>query len=292
MKYKVIKISLFSENEGSSDNSELMEIAKEIATAIAGEAGCESFDEDGDTVNGYVQENLIDEDTLRESLTPFPVEGIRAEYKIEPVEDKNWNEEWEKGGFEPIIVDDRCIIHDTMHNAESNGMEEITIDAVQAFGTGTHETTQMIVSYIISGAAKGKKVLDCGCGSGILSIAAKKYGAESVFAYDIDSWSSENTVHNAEINNVTGIDVHLGDASVLDDISSRFDLVLANINRNILLADMPSFTRVMAEGAHLVISGFYTEDAAILTEKAESLGLEKEQTFDKNNWCCIVFKRK
>ena len=292
MKYKVIKISLFSENEGSSDNSELMEIAKEIATAIAGEAGCESFDEDEDTVNGYVQENLIDEDTLRESLTPFPVEGIRAEYKIEPVEDKNWNEEWEKGGFEPIIVDDRCIIHDTMHNAESNGMEEITIDAVQAFGTGTHETTQMIVSYIISGAAKGKKVLDCGCGSGILSIAAKKYGAESVFAYDIDSWSSENTVHNAEINNVTGIDVHLGDASVLDDISSRFDLVLANINRNILLADMPSFTRVMTEGAHLVISGFYTEDAALLTEKAESLGLEKEQTFDKNNWCCIVFKRK
>ena len=292
MKYKVIKISLFSENEGSSDNSELMEIAKEIATAIAGEAGCESFDEDGDTVNGYVQENLIDEDTLRESLTPFPVEGIRAEYKIEPVEDKNWNEEWEKGGFEPIIVDDRCIIHDTMHNAESNGMEEITIDAVQAFGTGTHETTQMIVSYIISGAAKGKKVLDCGCGSGILSIAAKKYGAESVFAYDIDSWSSENTVHNAEINNVTGIDVHLGDASVLDDISSRFDLVLANINRNILLADMPSFTRVMAEGARLVISGFYTEDAVILTEKAESLGLEKERTFDKNNWCCMVFKRK
>ena len=292
MKYKVIKISLFSENEGSSDNSELMEIAKEIATAIAGEAGCESFDEDEDTVNGYVQENLIDEDTLRESLTPFPVEGIRAEYKIEPVEDKNWNEEWEKGGFEPIIVDDRCIIHDTMHNAESNGMEEITIDAVQAFGTGTHETTQMIVSYIISGAAKGKKVLDCGCGSGILSIAAKKYGAESVFAYDIDSWSSENTVRNAEINNVTGIDVHLGDASVLDDISSRFDLVLANINRNILLADMPSFTRVMTEGAHLVISGFYTEDAALLTEKAESLGLEKEQTFDKNNWCCIVFKRK
>ena len=292
MKYNVIKISLISEDNSNADSSEIMEIAKELATAIAGDAGCESFDEDGNTVNGYVQEGCLDEDILKESLNPFPLEGIRADYKIEPVEDKNWNEEWEKGGFEPIIVDDKCIIHDTMHQTESNGMEEITIDAVQAFGTGTHETTQMIVSHIINGAARGRKVLDCGCGSGILSIAAMKYGAESVFAYDIDSWSSENTVHNAEINNVSGIEVHLGDASVLDNISNRFDVVLANINRNILLADMPSFTKVMADGASLVISGFYTEDAEILIEKAASLGLEKEKAFDKNNWCCLVFKKK
>lgn len=291
MKYNVVKISLTAGNPENAADNGLLEIARELATAIAGDAGCESFEETDDTVNGYVQEGCLIEDVLKEELNPFPLEGITAEYKIEPVEDKNWNEQWEKQGFEPIIVDDRCVIHDTLHDIDSNGMEEIVIDAVQAFGTGTHETTNMIVSQIIGGAAEGKKVLDCGCGSGILSIASMKYGAAGVFAYDIDNWSSENTLHNAEINNVSGIEVRLGDAHVLDGVEERFDLVLANINRNILLADMPQFVKVMADGAHLILSGFYTEDAPILNEKAESLGLKQVEMHEKNNWCCLIFRK-
>lgn len=292
MKYNVVKIILTNKCTASAADTSLLEIAREIATAIAGEAGCESFEEDDNIVNGYVQEGCLDEDVLREGLESFPVEGLNAEYKIESVEDKNWNEQWEMQGFEPIIVDDKCIIHDTLHPVDCKDMEEITIDAVQAFGTGTHETTQMIVSHIINGAATGKKVLDCGCGSGILSIASIKYGAKNVFAYDIDSWSSDNTLHNAEINGVEGIDVHLGDAHVLDDIDERFDLVLANINRNILIADMPSFVKVMADGASLVLSGFYTEDTEILKGKAEQLGLSLIQKYERNNWCCLVFVKR
>lgn len=291
MKYNVVKIKL-SNNSGTPDSDDsLMEIAREIATAVAGEAGCESFEEDDDVVSGYVQEGQLDEDVLKDGLASFPVEGFSAEYKVEPVEDKNWNEEWEKKGFEPIEIEGRCIVHDTLHPVELNGMDEIVIDAVQAFGTGTHETTRMIVTHIISGAARGKKVLDCGCGSGILSIASMKYGAQSVFAYDIDSWSSENTLHNAEINGIGGIDVHLGDAHVLDDVEDKFDLVLANINRNILLADMPAFARVMADGASLVLSGFYTDDAPILSEKAQTLGLEVEKQYERNGWCCLVLRK-
>ncbi len=291
MKYNVVKIKL-SNNSGTPDSDgSLMEIAREIATAVAGEAGCESFEEDDDLVSGYVQEGQLDEDVLKDGLASFPVEGFSAEYKVEPVEDKNWNEEWEKKGFEPIEIEGRCIVHDTLHPVELNGMDEIVIDAVQAFGTGTHETTRMIVTHIIGGAARGKKVLDCGCGSGILSIASMKYGAQSVFAYDIDSWSSENTLHNAEINGIGGIDVHLGDAHVLDDVEDKFDLVLANINRNILLADMPAFARVMADGASLVLSGFYTDDAPILSEKAQTLGLEVEKQYERNGWCCLVLRK-
>ena len=291
MKYNVVKITLSKDKSASEDNGELMSIAREIATAIAGEAGCESFEEDDTLVSGYVQEGLLDEECLKEGLSDFPIEGITADYKIEAVEDKNWNEQWEKQGFEPIVVDDRLIIHDTLHPVDCADKEEITIDAVQAFGTGTHDTTHMIVSHIINGAAKDKKVLDCGCGSGILSIASMRYGAHSVFAYDIDSWSADNTLHNAEINDVSGIDVHLGDAHVLDDITERFDLVLANINRNILLNDMPSFVRVMTNKASLVLSGFYTEDAPLLTDRATQLGLKPITQYSSNNWCCLVFER-
>lgn len=291
MKYNVVKISLSADDAATAENNEILEIARELATAIAGDAGCESFEEDFDVVSCYVQDGMLDEEMLKNELRDFPLEGVSASYKVEPVEDRNWNEQWEKQGFEPIVVDGRLIIRDTLHETDTDGMEEIVIDAVQAFGTGTHETTNMIVSQIVNGAAKDKKVLDCGCGSGILSIAAMKYGASSVFAYDIDSWSSENTLHNAELNNVRGIEVHLGDASVLADTDERFDLVLANINRNILLADMPSFVRVMADGACLVLSGFYTEDAEILKEKAASLGLTHDKMFEKNNWCCLTFKK-
>ena len=157
--------------------------------------------------------------------------GREAEYR-------NWNEQWENEGFEPIVIDGRCIIHDTKHPAGDKAPDsptlDITIEARQAFGTGTHETTRMIVGELLKMDLKGKRILDCGCGTGILGIVASKCGASEIVAYDIDEWSVENARHNAKLNGVKNMEVLEGDRNVLSHVSGVFDVVLANINRNIL----------------------------------------------------------
>ena len=169
-------------------------------------------------------------------------------------------------------------------------MLDITIDAKLAFGTGNHETTRMIVRELMNYDLEGKRVLDCGCGTGILSIVASKRGAKEVVSYDIDEWCTRNTEHNAQLNDVKNLEVLLGDAHVLSHVSGVFDVVLANINRNILLADMPRFKEVMTHGSVLIISGFYEEDSMILAEKAGELGMSLRCANSENNWCMLQFR--
>ena len=160
-----------------------------------------------------------------------------------------------------------------------------------AFGTGTHETTRMICSTLLDMDLQGKRVLDCGCGTGILGICALKLGADSCVGYDIDEWSADNTRHNAVINHVDDRLTSLcGDSSVLSDYVAEFDVVLANINRNILLADMPHFVRVMKPGATLILSGFYEADCALLSSKAQQLGLKLISTRTDGDWASMVFQ--
>ena len=166
---------------------------------------------------------------------------------------------------------------------------KLGIQARNAFGTGTHETTQMIVGALLDIDLKGKRVLDCGCGTGILAITALKCGAADAVAYDIDEWSTENTRHNAEINGVADrIEVFEGNANVLSHISGVFDVVVANINRNILLADMPAFKEVMAHGGTLILSGFYEDDVPLLVEKAETLGLSLKEKKEEGEWRMVI----
>jgi ribosomal protein L11 methyltransferase len=165
----------------------------------------------------------------------------------------------------------------------------IEIDAHLAFGTGTHETTRMICSTLLEETLKDKNMLDAGCGTGILGITALKLGANSVTAYDIDEWSSENTRHNAVINQVeNNIKIYCGDATLLDTVSEHFDYVVANINRNILLQDMERFHKVMKAGGTLILSGFYTDDIPLLEAKGNELGLTLSKTKEDNHWACIV----
>ena len=193
------------------------------------------------------------------------------------------------------MVKNKCIIYDAKRplpdfTSLSPGALSIAIDARQAFGTGTHETTRMIVETLLSIDLHDKRVLDCGCGTGILGIAASKMGASSIVAYDIDEWSVENTSHNAAINQAENIEVLLGDAHVLSHVSGVFDIVMANINRNTLLADMHAFKDVMASGAYLILSGFYEDDIPMLVNKASELGLEYHSKRSSGEWRCLVFR--
>ena len=282
MKYFEVEFTI---NPMSADASDLL-------AALAGDAGFETFEEAENGLKGYVQQSLFDQDALRSCIADFPIEGISIIYNVREAEDRDWNEQWEQEGFEPIIIPP-VAIHDGRHLPEVESEISIEIDAKLAFGTGTHETTRMICKELISTVPELEevRVLDCGTGTGILSIAALKLGASEAIGYDIDEWSADNARHNAVINRVderfTSL---LGDASVIDTIEGEFDLVLANINRNILLADMPRFVSKMHSGSKLILSGFYTADSLLLIQKAADLGLTFVSQNQDQDWACLVFK--
>ena len=271
----------------------MIQIARDLLTDALGEAGFETFEDTEDGIKGYVQESLFDENAMNDVISNFMLPDVTINANIQEAEYKNWNEEWEEAGFERININDSITIYDARHD-DGNGIASgisIGIETKQAFGTGTHETTRMIVSTLLNIDIKGKRVLDCGCGTGILGIAASKLGASEVVGYDIDEWSSENAIHNAELNGVGNMKVMLGDASVLKSVEGKFDVVLANINRNILLADMPAFVSVMADESLLILSGFYASDVDLLIEKASSLGLSKIDSKSDSEWTCLVLKK-
>lgn len=271
----------------------MIQIARDLLTDALGEAGFETFEDTEDGIKGYVQESLFDENAMNEVISNFMLPDVTINANIQEAEYRNWNEEWEEAGFERININDRITIYDARHD-DGNGIASgisIGIETKQAFGTGTHETTRMIVSTLLNIDLKGKRVLDCGCGTGILGIAASKLGASEVVGYDIDEWSSENAIHNAELNGVGNMKVMLGDASVLKSVEGKFDVVLANINRNILLANMPAFVSVMADDSLLILSGFYASDVDLLIEKASSLGLSKIDSKSDSEWTCLVLKK-
>ena len=279
--------------------------ACDILSALAGEAGCESFADSTDGLEAYVQQQLFDQHMLDTLIADFPLADTHISYDMTEVEDRDWNEAWEQEGFPPIVIPSSMptatrptclIIHDGRHlpdtTADTARGLQIEIDTHQAFGTGTHETTRMICALLLETKLEGKTVLDCGCGTGILSICALKLGAARCTAYDIDEWSTENTRHNAVINQVEQqLTIMHGDASLTDGMNQPFDLVAANINRNILLNDMPRFVRVMAPTAQLILSGFYVSDCDILQTAARQLGLTHVATRSDGQWACMVFRK-
>jgi ribosomal protein L11 methyltransferase len=273
--------------------AELMQDARDILSALAGEAGFETFEDTDEGVKGYVQQGLFDEALLKALIGDFPLPSCTVAYTVSEAEDKDWNEQWEQQGFEPIVVNDTLVIHDGRHlPSDIRPQTSIEIDAHLAFGTGTHETTRMMVGQLMGLDLTDKRVLDCGTGTGILGIAALKLGAREAVGYDIDEWSADNARHNAVINMVDGqFTSLLGDASILKEVSGQFDVVLANINRNILLNDMEAFVGKMAPHSTLLLSGFYEQDIPMLEEKANALGLKKQTQQHDGDWACLMFMR-
>ena len=285
MKYYEVNFTLSPLNSDACD----------LLAALAGEAGFETFEETEAGLTGYVQQQLFDPSQLDELLQSFPFPDVNVSYTVGEAEDRDWNEQWEQEGFDPIVVDNRLVIHDGRHLPEQlstvNYQLSIEIDARLAFGTGTHETTRMVCSTLLTLPLDGKRVLDCGCGTGILGIVALKLGASACTAYDIDEWSVDNTRHNAVINQVD-ITPLLGDATILNKVEGSFGLVMANINRNILLNDLPTFRSKMADGAQLILSGFYTDDIPLLVDKAEECGLRLVSQLEENGWACLLLATK
>ena len=273
MKYLVATFNI----ETSAD---LMQACQDLLADGAAEAGFESFEETETGMEAYVQKDLFDKEALDAYIADFPIMDTQITYDIQDAEDKDWNQEWEEQGFDPIFVGDQGVIYDAII--------EIGIEAKLAFGTGNHETTRMIIAQLLKMPVKTKRILDCGTGTGILGLTASKLGAKDVVGYDIDEWSVENAKHNAVLNGVDNMEVLFGNSCVLNHVSGVFDVVMANINRNILLEDMKLFRSVMNMGGTLILSGFYEEDVPVLLEKADELGLHEITRQVDNNWTCLV----
>ena len=264
------------------------ETANDVVSALAGEIGFESFVEWENGVQAYIQQSLFDEEALKSMVAEFPLPDTKIEYTIVEAEDKDWNEEWEKNFFQPIVIGDRCCIHSTFHKDTPQTEYEILINPQMAFGTGHHETTSSIISELLEADLQGKSVLDMGCGTSILAILASMRGAGPITAIDIDDWCVNNSRDNIALNGINNITVEWGDANLLKG-REPFDVIIANINRNILLADMAQYAACMHSGSELYMSGFYVQDIPVIQEKAESLGMEFIHHREKNNWAAVKF---
>lgn len=266
------------------------EVVNDVLSAVLAEVGFESFVEQPEGLLAYIQQSLYDEIGVKTAISDFPIPDTSIEYSYTEAEDKDWNEEWEKNFFQPIVIGNRCVIHSTFHNDVPQAEYDIAINPQMAFGTGHHETTSLVIGELLDSELKGKTVLDMGCGTSILAILARMRGAASCTAIDIDDWCVRNSIENIELNKVDQIEVCLGDASILTE-KGPFDVVIANINRNILLADMQHYVARMKQDATLLMSGFYVDDIPLIKAEAERLGLSFVGYKEKNRWVVTTFKR-
>ena len=264
------------------------ETANDIIAALAAELGFESFVESEQGTIGYVPINQYDEQALNEALADFPMPDTKVTFTTCEMEDKNWNEEWEKHFFEPIVVDSRCVIHSTFHKDYPKADFDIIINPQMAFGTGHHQTTRLIISYLLDIELNGKTILDMGCGTSILAILASMRGAKALTAIDIDEWCVNNSIDNLALNNISNIKVFQGDASSLAS-EGPFDVIIANINRNILLADMQYYVARMNQGGEIYFSGFYESDLPMIQAEAERLGLRYISHRVEKDWTAAQF---
>jgi ribosomal protein L11 methyltransferase len=265
------------------------EINRDIMAALLAEIGFESFVESDKGMDAYVPEKLYSEEKIAELLETLPLPDTSVKYHIELVKSRDWNEEWEKNFFQPIIIDNQVVIHSSFHQNIPELPYDIVIDPKMAFGTGHHSTTTLMVSYLLELDLQNKSFLDMGCGTAVLAILAKMKGAGPVTAIDIDEWAYENSLENIRLNHTPTINVELGDADLLG--KNRYDIIFANINRNILLNDIPVYASCMHSGSSLFMSGFYREDRNVIREKCTEHQLQFVGYKEKDDWVAVHFSK-
>ncbi len=260
----------------------------EILIAELGEAGFDTFME---TINGfeaYIEEERFNESGIKEIIDRYQ-QQTEIHFQVDKIEKRNWNEEWEKN-YEPIIVEDKCLIRAHFHKPDKHYPFEIIITPKMSFGTGHHQTTYLMIQNQMNIDHKNKRVMDAGCGTTILSIMASKLGAKEVEAFDIDEWSVINGTENIEVNQCNNIHIQQGKLSELP-FDNHFDIILANINKNILLEEIGLYVQHLEPKGVLLMSGFYETDIGELVEKGESFGLHKISSYAKESWASLLLGR-
>lgn len=266
---------------------EPLQPASEILIAELGLAGFESFVEHETGINAYIPKEEFEESSLLE-VQILQSEEFTITYTSKEIEQVNWNEEWEKN-FHPIMVDDTCCVRAPFHPAPEVEYD-IVIEPKMSFGTGHHATTHMMIQHLLKNDFQGKKVLDMGCGTGVLAILAEKRGAREIDAIDIDNWCYLNTLENVERNGCENIEVFEGGAEILEGRS--YDSIIANINRNILLQDMQTYAASLREEGELYLSGFYRADIPVIQEACAKYALEVQEELERDEWVALKLVRK
>ncbi|PRY07870.1 ribosomal protein L11 methyltransferase [Pontibacter ummariensis] len=259
----------------------------DILTAELGELGFDAFVETEDGFSAYIEENQYSQEALEEVLSRY-ADFVQVEYTVQKIARQNWNEEWERN-FEPLFIGEQVSVRASFHPKPEQAKYDIVINPKMSFGTGHHETTTLMIENQLSLDHQDKRVLDMGCGTGILAIMAGELGASEIVAVEIEDWTVENARENAALNNYSSIDVRLGGAETIEE-EKPFDIILANINRNVLLEDMPAYKAVLQPRGWLVLSGFYTEDLPMIQQRAQELGLAYVSHRVKNNWVSAIFQ--
>ena len=258
--------------------------AVDILIAELGEVGFESFVETEEGLNAYIQKTDWNSKILND-IQILNSHEFEIKYTFEEIEQTNWNEEWEKN-FNPIIVDDLCSVRAPFHSKPQT-QYDIVIEPKMSFGTGHHETTHMMIQHILKNDFKDKSVLDMGCGTGILAILAEMKGAKPIDAIDYDNWCYLNSLENVERNACKHITVLEGDANLLKN--KAYDIIIANINRNILLNDINAYVSCLNKNGSLFLSGFYKDDIPSIEEECQKYGLKLVDTLDQNHWVALKF---
>ena len=259
---------------------------KDLLIAELANLGFDTFEDQDQGFVAYIPDSNLDIQALETVLLTEAV-GYDVSYSVQELENKNWNQEWESN-FSPIVVDDQCYVRATFHEDKPSYPYQIIIDPKMSFGTGHHQTTSMMLSFILENEFQGKEVLDMGCGTGILAILASKKGANNILAVDFDPICVESVIENKLLNGVENIEAKLGSKDAIE--GKHFDIILANINRNILLDQFETYSSDLSNTGELYISGFYDgEDLTILTEKAESLGFQFMEKKVLDTWCAAKF---
>lgn len=268
------------------DANPCSEILTDLLAAFLCDIGYESFTPDETGLTAFVREDLYDEAAVKDVLDNFPMETSFS-VSSERVEGEDWNQEWEKNYFKPILIGEEVAVHSSFHTDIPDAKYDIVIDPKMAFGTGHHATTSQMMRHILEADMSGKSVIDMGTGTGILAILCKMKGASEVAGIEIDPFAWENAVENAKLNNVE-VNMICGDAGKLADLGNA-DFFLANINRNIITSDLESYASRLKKGGKMMLSGFYEADIPIVEEVANRYGLRKEKTLVENDWAAVRF---
>lgn len=279
MKYYEVKCTLQPFSEDAAD----------LFSASLSEIGFEAFSVTEHGLTAYIQQSEWNERRMQDAVRDFFLPDVRIRYTCAEAPDEDWNQVWEEEGFQPVVVGEDVVVHDVKHTDVPRARYDILITPRLAFGTGSHQTTRLILRTLAHLDLEGKRLIDAGTGTGILAIMGMKRGAAQVFAYDIDEWSVENTKDNLLLNHIyNNVEVVAGDSAVLEG-QPQADLLIANINRNILLQDLPRFAAAIKSGGQMILSGFYLSDVPVLREAAARQGFSLQGTESEEEWAMLLF---